>query len=72
MVMNPNPSDVICRCSGTTIEKVRLRIEQGDRDLDSISRATGACSGCGACDVDVMALLAEALPLAPPNCDSTA
>ena len=27
--------------------------------MESLSHATGACSGCGACDTDILALIAE-------------
>lgn len=53
--------DVICRCSGTTVLQIRWQFDKGVTDIDGISRATGACSGCGACDTDIMALLAEYL-----------
>ncbi|MVF24549.1 MULTISPECIES: (2Fe-2S)-binding protein [unclassified Methylocaldum] len=50
---------VICRCSGTTTGQIRRLVDKCVNDLDSLSRATGACSGCGACDSDILALLAE-------------
>ncbi len=49
--------DVICYCSGTTKEKIKALIAQGITNLDMISRATGACSGCGSCDVEVKSLI---------------
>ena len=45
---------VICYCSGTTEEKIKELIDCGINDLDGISRKTGACSGCGACEVLVL------------------
>jgi bacterioferritin-associated ferredoxin len=51
--------DVICGCSGTTAGQIKRLIDKGVDDFDEISRATGACSGCGACDTDILALLAE-------------
>ncbi|MDO9141068.1 MAG: (2Fe-2S)-binding protein [Methylobacter sp.] len=51
--------DVICYCSGTTKEKIKALVAQGLNDLDAISRETGACSGCGSCDVDIRYFLAE-------------
>jgi bacterioferritin-associated ferredoxin len=50
---------VICRCSGTTTGQIKRLVDKGVNDLDSLSRVTGACSGCGACDTDILALLAE-------------
>lgn len=51
--------DIICGCSGTTTGQIKRLVDKGVDDLDGISRATGACSGCGACDSDILALLAE-------------
>ena len=51
--------DLICHCSGTTKEKIKQFINQGVDDLDSISRHTGACAGCGACETSIMEFLAE-------------
>ncbi|HEY8034810.1 MAG TPA: (2Fe-2S)-binding protein [Methylobacter sp.] len=52
-------TDVICHCSGTTKEQIKQFINNGIDNLDGISRMTGACSGCGACDVSILELLAE-------------
>ena len=57
--MNQLKEDVICYCSGTTKEQINALIVQGIIELDLISRQTGACSGCGACEVAIMELLAE-------------
>ncbi|HEY8159355.1 MAG TPA: (2Fe-2S)-binding protein [Methylobacter sp.] len=51
--------DVICHCSGTTKRQIKELINNGIDNLDEISRMTGACSGCGACDVSVLELLAD-------------
>ncbi|MGZ5031404.1 MAG: (2Fe-2S)-binding protein [Methylobacter sp.] len=51
--------DVVCHCSGTTKRQIKELISNGADNLDEISRMTGACSGCGACDVLVLELLAE-------------
>lgn len=51
--------NVICNCSGTTTEQIKALINNGVDNLDGISRNTGACSGCGACDVTILELLAE-------------
>jgi NAD(P)H-nitrite reductase large subunit len=59
---HPDPDrkkDIVCRCSGTTAEQIKRYVAKGGSDLDGLSRATGACSGCGGCDADVLALLAE-------------
>lgn len=58
--INPDQKqDVICHCSGTTKGQIRELVNNGVDNLDEISRMTGACSGCGACDVSVLELLAE-------------
>jgi len=57
---NPaNADEVVCDCSGTTRGKIISLIEQGIVDTDTISRKTGAISGCGSCDYDIENLLDE-------------
>jgi len=57
--ISPNKIDIVCHCSGTTQKQIKALIHDGVTSLDGISRMTGACSGCGACDVAVLELLAE-------------
>ena len=57
--MNQLKEDVIFYCSGTTKAQINALIVQGSIELDLISRQTGSCSGCGACDVEIMAFLAK-------------
>ena len=54
-------NEIICSCSGTTIQQINALIAYGIDNLDRLSRITGACSGCGACDVLVLNLLDEHL-----------
>jgi bacterioferritin-associated ferredoxin len=60
--MNDNVSDVrkdiICRCSGTTEMQIKRLVDKGVIDLDGISRASGAGSGCGSCDYEILELVA--------------
>ena len=57
---DPDRTDeVICDCSGTTRGKIISLFEQGIVDTDTISRKTGAISGCGSCDYDIENLLDE-------------
>lgn len=59
---NSNPDrkmDVICNCSGTTREQIKALYDNGVDNLERISRRTGACSGCGACEASILELLAE-------------
>lgn len=51
-------SEVICGCTGTTKEKVLSLIKQ-KADLDKISSATGATTGCGSCDAEIINLIDE-------------
>ncbi len=59
--------DVICGCSGTTTGQIKRLVDHGADDLESLSRASGACSGCGACEPDILALLAEYLSTVSRN-----
>ncbi|MDO8846345.1 bacterioferritin-associated ferredoxin [Methylicorpusculum sp.] len=52
--------DIICHCTGTTEEKIKELIDSGFDSLDKLSRQTGACSGCGACETSITDLLAAA------------
>lgn len=52
-----NADEVICDCSGTTRGKIISLVEQGIVDSDTISRKTGAISGCGSCDHEIEMLL---------------
>lgn len=52
-------NEVICDCSGTTRGKIISLVEQGVIDTDTISRKTGAISGCGSCDHEIETLLDE-------------
>jgi len=54
---NENIDEVICDCSGTTRGKIISLVEQGIVDSDTISRKTGAISGCGSCDHEIEMLL---------------
>ena len=49
---------LVCTCSGTTTAHLRRLVERGATRLEEISQATGACSGCGACDHDILEYLA--------------
>jgi len=58
--MNHNQQEkVICTCSGTTIAKINQLITNGINNIDKISSATGACTGCGACDASIQELLTK-------------
>ena len=53
--------DIICYCSGTTVQQIKTLIAQGTTDMERISRITGACSGCGGCEFEVQTLLDQAI-----------
>ena len=48
---------VICPCSGTRISHLRRYVERGIVDVTAISEGTGALSGCGGCEFDVLEVL---------------
>ncbi|SHE22709.1 (2Fe-2S)-binding protein [methanotrophic endosymbiont of Bathymodiolus puteoserpentis (Logatchev)] len=48
---------IICTCSGTSETKINQLIAKGFDDLDKIASATGASTGCGACDIIILDLL---------------
>lgn len=51
--------DVICYCTGTTKEKVLQLIDNGADNIEKISSATGAVTGCAGCDISIQELLDE-------------
>lgn len=51
--------DIICHCSGTTAAKIRSLASNNLTDLAEISRKTGAVSGCGGCESQILALIAQ-------------
>jgi NAD(P)H-nitrite reductase large subunit len=54
----PDPrKEVICPCSGTTVAQIQRQLDKGVTDLEGISQATGALSGCGGCEWDIRDLL---------------
>lgn len=56
--------EILCPCSGTTKGQIKSLFEQG-KDIDAISRWTGAISGCGGCEWDIteyLELLAQSKP----------
>lgn len=62
-----NPDDngnVLCHCSGTTVDEVQALLKDGIVCMDRISRITGACSGCGGCEFELQEMInaAEAAP----------
>lgn len=58
---NDETDEIVCDCSGTSRGKIMQLVEQGIVDTDTISRKTGAMSGCGSCDYIIETLLEELL-----------
>jgi bacterioferritin-associated ferredoxin len=64
-----SPDEVLCSCSGTTRGMIQEMVRQG-KDLDAISRYSGALSGCGGCEWDIGELvkaLTATSPAEPPS-----
>lgn len=49
-------NEVMCTCSGTTRGQIYDLVMQG-KDIDAISRWTGAKTGCGGCEWDIEAFV---------------
>lgn len=52
------PDEIMCQCSGTKRSTIKALFEQG-KDMDAISRHTGALTGCGGCEWDIADFLDE-------------
>jgi bacterioferritin-associated ferredoxin len=51
--LNHNPADeIMCSCSGTTRGMIYDLVMQG-KDVEAISRYSGALSGCGGCEYEI-------------------
>lgn len=61
-----NPKEVLCSCSGTTRGLIIELVKQG-KDLDGISRYSGALSGCGGCEWDIAELVNKLQAEQPPQ-----
>lgn len=62
-------NEVLCPCSGTTRGQIYDLVMAG-KDIDAISRWTGALSGCGGCEWDIaefVRTLTETQGQAPKN-----
>lgn len=49
---NDTADEIMCSCSGTTRGQIYDLVQQG-KDLEAISRYSGALSGCGGCEWDI-------------------
>jgi nitrite reductase (NADH) large subunit len=57
---HPNKQeDLICFCSGTTQAKIKTLITNKVNTVEKIANATGATTGCGACENSIVALIAQ-------------
>lgn len=61
-----SPHEVLCSCSGTTRGMIQAMVRQG-KDLDAISRYSGALTGCGGCEWDIGELVKALMAEQPPN-----
>jgi bacterioferritin-associated ferredoxin len=52
-------NDVLCYCSGTTVQQIKALLAEGVVDPERISRITGTASGCGGCEFEFQQLVAE-------------
>lgn len=57
-LLENDPREVLCSCSGTTRGLIIELVRQG-KDLDGISRYSGALSGCAGCEWEITELVAS-------------
>jgi bacterioferritin-associated ferredoxin len=50
---------LICYCSGTSEAKIKELLANNVNTIENIVNATGATTGCGACENSVVDLLAQ-------------
>lgn len=61
----------VCLCRGVNEETVRRVIAAGARDVEAVSRWSGAGTGCGGCFPELCRLLEES-GLDPGGCSAEA
>jgi NAD(P)H-nitrite reductase large subunit len=54
--LSQSADEVICQCSGTTRGYIEKLVQQG-LDVDAISQRSGALTGCGGCEWDIVELV---------------
>ncbi|WP_445367620.1 (2Fe-2S)-binding protein [Methylomonas sp. BW4-1] len=52
-------NEVICYCSGTTVQQIKALLIEGVVEPARISRITGTASGCGGCEFEFHRLVSE-------------
>lgn len=55
-LLENDPREVLCSCSGTTRGLIIDLVKQG-KDLEGISRYSGALSGCAGCEYEITELV---------------
>lgn len=60
--------EVMCSCSGTTRGMIYDLVMQG-KDLEAISRYSGALTGCGGCEWDIGEFVQALMSERPPQPD---
>lgn len=80
-LIEDSPDEVLCSCSGTTRGMIQDLVRQG-KDLEAISRYSGALTGCGGCEWDIGELvkaleqaqseIAPSAAVVPPTPESNA
>ena len=53
---------IVCLCKGVTDRDIRQSIDGGARTVEMIARQTGAGTCCGACQPQIMHMLADYAP----------
>ncbi|MEE1015219.1 MAG: (2Fe-2S)-binding protein [Lachnospiraceae bacterium] len=52
-----NMDKVVCECFGVTNGQVKEAVDNGATTLEEVAEATGAGTGCGACNDDLQRLV---------------
>ena len=52
-----NMDKVVCECFGVTNGQVKEAVDNGATTLEEVAEATGASTGCGACNDDLQRLV---------------
>ncbi|MDA1349161.1 MAG: FAD-dependent oxidoreductase, partial [Chloroflexi bacterium] len=65
-VVAMSETKVVCNCSGVTEGQILAAVKSGARNVEAVTRATRAGSGCGGCRPQIQSLLADGRQAGPP------
>lgn len=54
--------EIVCRCRHVKFKTIKTAIEKGATTVQQVKNKTSACTGCGACAVQILFMIEEFTP----------